>query len=145
MYTDDFEKAFRDGWKSFENVVRKNLKRLKEHNTHHPAQDMAETSLKKLYASRFSGITADIFETHKSVVARILLPEGMNPHSINITHDRSRLYISGVPGKRDEVFALPEQVRRKRSKAIYSSGVVEVWMKKRKAARQARTLRVKYK
>lgn len=104
-----FEKAFGEGWSVFEHVVRNRLASLKGSRRTLPRElyGAMDRSLKQLHVSRFSGISADLFETHRSVIVRVLLPEQVSPRSVKLTLEEMRLIISGIPGKRQKVLRLP--------------------------------------
>lgn len=126
-----FEKAFGDGWSVFERVVRRKLAAHKHRQesaspVKKELRGALDRSLQQLQLSRFSGISADVFETHRSVIVRILLPEEAVPRSVRCTLSCSRITISGVPGKKPKTVSLPAPVSSKRPKRLYRDGILEL-------------------
>jgi HSP20 family molecular chaperone IbpA len=130
-----FEKAFGDGWSVLERVLRRKLQ------THKAAVESSSPlkrelhsaftrSLKQLQGSRFCAVSTDVFETHRSIIVRILLPEQVSPRSVKCLLESNRVTISGIPGKKQKILSLPAPVSSKRPKQLYRDGILELRMTK---------------
>ncbi|MDQ1910087.1 Hsp20/alpha crystallin family protein [Paenibacillus sp. GD4] len=133
-----FEKAFGEGWSVFEHVVRKRLASLKgsREPVRRELHGAMDRSLRQLQVSRFSGISADLFETHRSIIVRVLLPEQVSPRSVKLTLDEMKLMISGIPGKRQKILRLPSPVLSKRPRKQFRDGILEIRLQKPAAGQE---------
>jgi HSP20 family molecular chaperone IbpA len=78
-----------------------------------------------------TGLNADIYETHSSVICRIRVPEGADIYSIRVWVHSRHLKLEGLPGKRQSrTIALPATVNSKTCSAIFKNGVLEIKMAK---------------
>ncbi|WP_199623242.1 Hsp20/alpha crystallin family protein [Paenibacillus alkalitolerans] len=136
---------FRAGWKSFERMLRRKLNAVQ--NSHSVNDDygwtrLFEDSLERLERMRVSGLTSDVFETHRSVIVRIHLPQYAAEHRPNISVSPREITISGIPGKMDEKIKLPCIVTPGRNKAALSKGILEIRLRKRVVDKRAKTYKL---
>lgn len=101
-----------------------------------------EKSLQHIETSRFSGLTYDLFETHRSVVIRLLLPHNTDPRHVVIENKRAGIRISGVPGKNSEMIHLPAPVMKRSGKAALVGRILEIRLMKRKKTTKSKTVKV---
>jgi HSP20 family molecular chaperone IbpA len=78
-----------------------------------------------------TGLNADIYETHTSVICRIRVPADADIYSIRVWVHSRHLKLEGLPGKRHtQTIALPASVNSKSCSAIFKKDVLEIKMAK---------------
>lgn len=135
---------FRQGWKTFEGVIRRKLHAMRRSapvRYEYEWDRLMRESLAFLERHRASGYTWECFETFKSVIVRVTLPldgEGKLPR---LHLDERTLTLTGIPGKLDETIELPAAIVPKKPRAVYADGVVEVRLRKQAAVKATRHVR----
>ncbi|HZG56060.1 Hsp20/alpha crystallin family protein [Paenibacillus sp.] len=135
---------FRDGWKSFESVVRRklaSLERSREAGGEYEWDRLVRECLSALETHRASGYTWDCFETFRSVIVRVTLPAGLEDKLPKLYVNERTLTLCGIPGKLDETIELPASVVPKKPRAAYANGIVEIRLRKKTAAKRLRRVR----
>ncbi len=138
------DRRFRNGWKSFEGMIRRKLQAMRQSPTtsnEYEWDRLMRESLAFLEKHRASGYTWDCFETFKSVIVRVTLPLDGDGKLPRVHLEERRLILTGIPGKLDETIELPAAIIPRKPKAAYADGVVEIRLRKRKAVRPTRAVR----
>jgi len=133
--------GFSEGWKLCVNLIRR---RLAIHRTAQresgalsrageAVYGAAERALAHLQASARGGIGSEVFETHRSCIVRLYLPEGMSPEELHIQIEPTQVTVSADGLLQADMIRLPAPVWSRNGKRIYHNGVLE--LKLRKASR----------
>jgi HSP20 family molecular chaperone IbpA len=125
---------FRNGWKSFEGVVRRKLETIQRSpsaGNEYEWDRLFQESLHALERHRASGYTWDIFQTFRSVIVRVYLPKGSPQKLPKLILDERSLTLSGIPGKLDETIELPVPISPRKPQAVYAKGIVEIRIRKK--------------
>ncbi|WP_274361423.1 Hsp20/alpha crystallin family protein [Paenibacillus thermotolerans] len=135
MNTDIGNQKFREGWKAFEKLLLNKLNSMKQANDGGEEFNwwrLLGESLDRLEQMSVSGLTTDIFETHRSVIVRIRLPANAFGCKPSVVVGNRHVTVAGIPGKRVETIPLPEKVTVKRSRAELSKGILEIRLRKQR-------------
>jgi len=74
-------------------------------------------------------LSCDIFETHRSVIVRIRVPEGVNPRELDVAISSHKVRIKQPSGEK-RVIALPRAVNPRRARSMYKDGILELRLPK---------------
>jgi len=147
---------FRFGWKTFERLVRKRLDggrfggvRSKVGYERVGAagrpdavwEKSVRASLGFLERHRASGFTWDVFETFRSILVRVTLPERDGGRTPRIMIDATSITLADYDGKLDETIPLPCPVRTRRPEARIADNVLEIRLRKRRAVGPTKRVR----
>ncbi|HZG77672.1 MAG TPA: Hsp20/alpha crystallin family protein [Paenibacillus sp.] len=135
------DRRFRNGWKTFESMIRRKLREMRQSPGEYEWDRLMRESLAFLEKHRASGYAWECFETFKSVIVRVTLPLDGGDKLPRVHVEERRLTLTGIPGKLDETIELPAAVVPKKPRAVYADGVVEIRLRKRSAVRPTRAVR----
>lgn len=71
----------------------------------------------------------DLFETHRSVILRLRLPEGMNPREPELSISSHKVRIR-LPSGEKQVIPLPKAVNPRQARTTYRDGILELRLPK---------------
>ncbi|TLS50153.1 hypothetical protein FE782_20990 [Paenibacillus antri] len=138
------DRRFRNGWKSFEGMIRRKIQSVRNspsaRNEYEWDRLMGE-ALAYLERHRASGYTWECFETFKSVIVRVTMPSDGADKLPRLRLDDRTLTLTGIPGKLDETIELPAAVVPRKPRAEYADGVVEIRLRKQSAVKPTRRVR----
>ncbi|MFC0211606.1 Hsp20/alpha crystallin family protein [Paenibacillus chartarius] len=77
-------------------------------------------------------LSPEVFETHRSVIARVKLPPKENPRALQVLVRSDRIKLLGLAGGEPVFIALPAAVVAKSARARCREGVLEICARKRK-------------
>ncbi|WP_281887995.1 Hsp20/alpha crystallin family protein [Paenibacillus sp. YYML68] len=72
----------------------------------------------------------ELFETHKSVIAKIHVPDKAEARKIRVLVNMSVLRLDGLPDNRSQTLRLPSLVMPGTCKAVYKNGILQLHMRK---------------
>jgi HSP20 family molecular chaperone IbpA len=75
-------------------------------------------------------LSAEIFETHQSVIAKIKIPSQMQPKNLRVWVNANHIKIEKSPEGKEQVFNLPCSVDPNGKKALYKKGILQIRMPK---------------
>jgi HSP20 family molecular chaperone IbpA len=74
-------------------------------------------------------LQTEVFETHRNVIARIRIPDNIEPRKLQVFVSLYHLKIEGPEGKKHTI-ELPATVDSRACKAVFRDGVLQVQMRK---------------
>lgn len=83
-----------------------------------------------------------LFETHKSVIVRIQLPNSVNPDLLRVYVGASSLRVEGLPGLLEKKVLLPCEVNRIGIRSSFKDGILETRMIKNRSSSQERQINI---
>lgn len=83
-----------------------------------------------------------IFETHKSVIVRILLPNSVNPELLRVYVGATSLRVEGFPNRTEKNVQLPCEVNRVGIRSSFKDGILEIRTMKKRSSDQERQINI---
>jgi len=78
-------------------------------------------------------LSYELFQTHRHVIVRLIVPERMKPRRLRIFAGVQRLRIEGLPNEGKQTVELPALVYADTARALFKDGVLQVKLMKRPA------------
>lgn len=138
--SDSRNNAFPFDWKAFENMFggRFMLPDLSQIDlrdtswiTNYIGEILKNVNPMQNNSAPSSRLNAEIFQTHKSVIVRIPVPQDIDEASIRLSINKLRLRVEGLPtAKSQHTLTLPVPVIVGSSRAVIRDGVLEIRMPK---------------
>lgn len=75
-------------------------------------------------------VKVDIFEIHHYVIAKINVPEHLNPRRIRCSFNANRISIKVLPHTQSQLFQLPSKVETSNYKARFKAPYIEIQLRK---------------
>lgn len=75
-------------------------------------------------------LRSDVFETHRSVIARVRIPANIDPYALRASAEPHLLKIEGLPDGKKMNIRLPAMVKTQGTRANFKNGVLEIRMTK---------------
>lgn len=91
-----------------------------------------------------AGPSPEIFETHRSVIARFKLPENTDIHQFDVKVTPNQLKLKHMEDSEFQAFALPTLVSGTGSRAVCRDHIVEVRMPKDRTHQKERDIPIKF-
>ncbi|MEX2414956.1 MAG: Hsp20/alpha crystallin family protein [Paenibacillaceae bacterium] len=86
--------------------------------------------------------THNIFETHKSVIVRIQLPNSLNPELLRVYVRAASLRVEGFPNQTEKKVQLPCEVNTVGIRSSFKDGILEIRMVKKRSSDQERQINI---
>jgi HSP20 family molecular chaperone IbpA len=71
-------------------------------------------------------LSAEIFETHQSVIAKIKIPSQLQPKDLRVWVNANHIKIEKSPEGKEQILNLPCSVDPNGKKAIYKKGILQI-------------------
>jgi HSP20 family protein len=71
-------------------------------------------------------LSTEVFETHRSVIAKIKLPKQLHPKNLRIQVNANNIKIEKTEGNEEQIIHLPCRVDPSGRKAVYKQSVLEI-------------------
>lgn len=82
------------------------------------------------FSSKYSAITCNLFETHRSLIVRVRLSMDAEPKNTRIFVSPNEVNVIGLPGGEERTVKLPTPVRVDGAKAVCKNRIVEITLPK---------------
>lgn len=86
----------------------------------------------------------DLFETHRSVIAKIIVPNRRILKSLSIRVNEEHMKVSGFRHKEIQTIRFPTFVIPSTAKAVYKNGVLQVQIRKKEKSERYYELNIEY-
>jgi hypothetical protein len=90
-------------------------------------------------ATQPSGVSTEVFETHRQVIAKIKLPSKENARALQVLVRSDTIKLIGLAGGEPLLIRLPAPVVARSARARFRERVLEVYVQKRKKGRYIET------
>ncbi|ANE45444.1 hypothetical protein SY83_02900 [Paenibacillus swuensis] len=78
-------------------------------------------------------LRAETFETHNSVIVKIRIPPKIKLRNLRVLIHPGHIKVEGLHRSRPQIIKLPTLVNKKRSKAVYRDGILQIQIRKHTA------------
>lgn len=78
------------------------------------------------------GVSSEVFETHRHVIAKIKLPPKVHPRALQVMVRSDRIKLLGLLGGEPHYIRLPAPVLSRTARAHYREGILQVQARKRR-------------
>ncbi|WP_134700088.1 Hsp20/alpha crystallin family protein [Ammoniphilus sp. YIM 78166] len=140
---EEWDNHFESSWKNFEELFKNNFPNMQPMSG---ASDVGsieqyiKNTMDSVFKNGFAqgngfsnvgpGLRSDVMDTLHHVIAKVYIPEGVDPYQLMVFVNNQSIKLGGFPDQQKHVVKLPFPVVPRNSKAVFKDGILQVRMKK---------------